>query len=95
MADRVALKSKRKLGDFRWGNSYSGPRRRTRERPKAVLFQTYSRATGQLTGNPLPQIAELKAAFRAEREEYMAGQKRDRDALTDSRRRNPSSMINA
>ena len=23
--------------------------------PKAVLFQTYSRATGQLTGNPLPQ----------------------------------------
>jgi site-specific recombinase XerD len=23
--------------------------------PKAMLFQTYSRATGQLTGNPLPQ----------------------------------------
>ncbi len=23
--------------------------------PKALLFQTYSRATGQLTGNPLPQ----------------------------------------
>jgi integrase len=23
--------------------------------PKAILFQTYSRATGQLTGNPLPQ----------------------------------------
>ncbi len=23
--------------------------------PKAVLFQTYSRATGRLTGNPLPQ----------------------------------------
>ncbi|MGC1863738.1 MAG: hypothetical protein WA733_22105 [Methylocystis sp.] len=22
--------------------------------PKALLFQTYSRATGQLTGNPLP-----------------------------------------
>ena len=25
------------------------------EEPKAFLFQTYSRATGQLTGNPLPQ----------------------------------------
>jgi site-specific recombinase XerD len=24
--------------------------------PKALLFQTYSRATGQLTGNPLPQV---------------------------------------
>ncbi len=23
--------------------------------PKALLFQTYSRATGRLTGNPLPQ----------------------------------------
>ncbi len=23
--------------------------------PRALLFQTYSRATGQLTGNPLPQ----------------------------------------
>ena len=23
--------------------------------PKALLFQTYSRATGQLTGNPLPR----------------------------------------
>ena len=23
--------------------------------PNALLFQTYSRATGQLTGNPLPQ----------------------------------------
>ena len=23
--------------------------------PKALLFQSYSRATGQLTGNPLPQ----------------------------------------
>ena len=23
--------------------------------PKAILFQTYSRATGQLTGHPLPQ----------------------------------------
>jgi hypothetical protein len=23
--------------------------------PKAILFQTYSRSTGQLTGNPLPQ----------------------------------------
>jgi site-specific recombinase XerD len=23
--------------------------------PKAMLFQTYSRATGRLTGNPLPQ----------------------------------------
>jgi hypothetical protein len=23
--------------------------------PKALLFQTYSRATGQLAGNPLPQ----------------------------------------
>jgi hypothetical protein len=23
--------------------------------PKAVLFQTYSRSSGQLTGNPLPQ----------------------------------------
>jgi hypothetical protein len=23
--------------------------------PKALLFQTYNRATGQLTGNPLPQ----------------------------------------
>jgi hypothetical protein len=23
--------------------------------PKALLFQTYSRTTGQLTGNPLPQ----------------------------------------
>ena len=25
------------------------------QEPKAFLFQTYSRATGQLTGNPLPQ----------------------------------------
>ena len=25
------------------------------QEPKALLFQTYSRATGQLTGNPLPQ----------------------------------------
>ena len=23
--------------------------------PKAILFQTYSRSSGQLTGNPLPQ----------------------------------------
>jgi hypothetical protein len=29
------------------------------------------------------KIAELKAAFRAERQEYTAGQKRDRDALTE------------
>ena len=27
--------------------------------PKALLFQTYSRATGQLTGNPLPQGERL------------------------------------
>jgi hypothetical protein len=29
------------------------------------------------------KIAELKAAFRAERQDYIAGQKRDRDALTE------------
>src|ERR1700730_15426897 len=76
MADSVALKSKRKLGDFRWGNSYSGPPLSIKKinelddfitryeyldgaglasDPKAILFQTYSRTTGQLTDNPLPQ----------------------------------------
>jgi hypothetical protein len=29
--------------------------RRLTGEPKALLFRTYSRATGQLTGNPLPQ----------------------------------------
>jgi len=28
--------------------------------PKALLFQSYSRATGQLTGNPLPQRAPTR-----------------------------------
>ena len=28
--------------------------------PKALLFQTYSRATGQLTGNPLPKPTPMR-----------------------------------
>ena len=28
--------------------------------PKALLFQTYSRATGRLTGNPLPQRTPMR-----------------------------------
>ena len=35
--------------------------------PKALLFQTYSRATGQLTGNPLPQANAYKMIQRRAR----------------------------
>jgi pyruvate-formate lyase-activating enzyme len=33
--------------------------------PKAFLFQTYSRATGQLTGNPLPQATAYEMIQRS------------------------------
>jgi hypothetical protein len=35
--------------------------------PKSLLFQTYSRATGRLTGNPLPQAHASLAALIGER----------------------------
>jgi hypothetical protein len=48
--------------------------------PKAMLFQTYSRATGQLTGNPLPQAnayemiqRRAKSAGIARRQSHFSG----------------------
>ena len=61
--------------------------------PKALLFQTYSRATGQLTGNPLPQAnaymmisaaLEVRRDRDEDRQPYVSRDGRDR--LSEKRR---------